>query len=422
MRRSPPRPHRRRLRTALVVAVVAAGVASGADGAAGQDPGESTTTSSSTTSTTTSTSTTTTTTVATTTTQPGPTTTTTAPPDDPVGASDAAPEEPPGDVFVPGTPVGQTLSVLRSELSGVQADLDLTRNEIALAAADVDALSERLAVLQGELAKLDVAQQISVEQIDAAEERFRERVADALIRGNAAELDSVIAAADGLDLAKRAVLLRRITEADQQSIDRYRDARDVADAGLLELRDDVVRTRRALREAREHFESVLSLNAERRFQVAVLAAGSEIVIDGFVFPVGEPYNFGDSFGAPRMIGTSYAHGHQGTDIMAPFGTPLYAVERGVLARVGTDVLGGNKLWVKGQSGTSYYYAHLQSYAPGMQTGTVVQAGQVVGFVGDSGNARGGAPHLHFEVHPGGGKAVNPYQLLRAASDLTRQGQ
>ena len=114
------------------------------------------------------------------------------------------------------------------------------------------------------------------------------------------------------------------------------------------------------------------------------------------------------------------YGHQGVDIMADFGTPLYAVERGIITRVGVDTLGGTKLWVKGQSGTYYYYAHLAGYAEGMVEGALVNAGDVVGFVGDTGNAQGGAPHLHFQVHPGGGEPVNPYGLLKVVSDLSRQ--
>src|SRR3546814_6644472 len=94
-----------------------------------------------------------------------------------------------------------------------------------------------------------------------------------------------------------------------------------------------------------------------QFNLAVVAAGSEIVIRGFVFPVGDPHSFGDSFGAPRMMGTGYEHAHQGTDILAPAGTPLLACERGIITRMGSDVLGGTKIWVKGESGTYYYYAH-----------------------------------------------------------------
>jgi len=197
-------------------------------------------------------------------------------------------------------------------------------------------------------------------------------------------------------------------------------AKEVVDAGLLEAIDDVAATRRELRDARTRLREELALNAERRFQLAVFSAGSEIVIRGFVFPVADPYSFVDSWGFPRMTGTEYEHGHQGTDIMAPFGTPLHATERGIITRMGNDVLGGQKLWLKGESGTYYYYAHLQAFVEGMAEGTLVEAGDVVGFVGDTGNARGGAPHLHFQVHPGGGQAVNPYGLLRAVSDLTRR--
>ena len=109
-------------------------------------------------------------------------------------------------------------------------------------------------------------------------------------------------------------------------------------------------------------------NVSAQINLAVLSAGSDIVIHGFVFPVGVPHSFGDSFGAPRMIGTEYAHAHQGTDILAPFGTPLVACERGIVTQVGSDVLGGTKLWLKGESGTYYYYAHLSGFAEGLANG------------------------------------------------------
>jgi murein DD-endopeptidase MepM/ murein hydrolase activator NlpD len=90
--------------------------------------------------------------------------------------------------------------------------------------------------------------------------------------------------------------------------------------------------------------------------------------------------------------------------------------------MGTDVLGGTKLWLKGESGTYYYYAHLSAFVEGMKDGDVVEAGDVVGLVGDTGNARGGAPHLHFEIHPDGGQAVNPYPLLKVVDELRRQAK
>ena len=154
----------------------------------------------------------------------------------------------------------------------------------------------------------------------------------------------------------------------------------------------------------------------------MFAAGSEIVISGFVFPVGDPHSFGDSFGAPRMMGTQYEHAHQGTDILAPRGTPLLASERGIITKMGTGTLGGNKLWVKGESGTYYYYAHLSAFAEGLQNGDTVDAGELVGLVGNTGNASGGVTHLHFEIHPDGGPAVNPYPLLKVVDDLNQQAK
>jgi peptidoglycan LD-endopeptidase LytH len=77
--------------------------------------------------------------------------------------------------------------------------------------------------------------------------------------------------------------------------------------------------------------------------------------------------------------------------------------------------------VKGESGTYYYYAHLAAFADGMHEGKVVDAGDLVGYVGDTGNAKGGAPHLHFEIRPGGGAPVNPYPLLQVVSEMSRSG-
>ncbi|MGH2684782.1 MAG: M23 family metallopeptidase, partial [Actinomycetota bacterium] len=121
--------------------------------------------------------------------------------------------------------------------------------------------------------------------------------------------------------------------------------------------------------------------------------------------------------APRMPGTEYEHLHQGTDIFAPAGTSLLACERGVITKMGTDVLGGIKLWLVGESGARYYYAHLTAFADDIEEGDVVEAGTVVGFVGNTGNAVGTPSHLHFEIHPGAGPAVNPFPLLKAVDEV-----
>ena len=352
-------------------------------------------------------------------------TTPTTPPDQ-AGDQDSPPESVPLSEETipppPGEPVDPLAAerLIRRELRVAQAEVLQSAAEVEGAATLVDDLSDRLADLQQQLAHLDVAQQLKVQELEEAQVRFKERIANAVVRGNAAELDTVMTSQDGTLLEMRKVFLASVSEADSQSVADLQEAKAVIDQGVLDAVDAVAQTRRELRSARQALQDSLRINTERKFQLAVFSAGSEIVIRGFVFPVGEPYDFIDSWGYPRMTGTEYEHGHQGVDIMSPFGTPLYAVERGMLIRVGTDVLGGTKLWLKGQSGTYYYYAHMQSYAEGMAEGVVVGAGDVVGYVGNSGNAQGGAPHVHFQVHPDGGDAVNPYGLLRVVADLSRR--
>ena len=90
-----------------------------------------------------------------------------------------------------------------------------------------------------------------------------------------------------------------------------------------------------------------------------------------------------------------------------------AVVNGVIEQKGVNPLGGNKLWVRSPGDNwSYYYAHLAGYAPGIANGTRVKKGQVIGYVGNTGNARTTPPHLHFETHVPSGAAANPYPILK----------
>jgi murein DD-endopeptidase MepM/ murein hydrolase activator NlpD len=131
---------------------------------------------------------------------------------------------------------------------------------------------------------------------------------------------------------------------------------------------------------------------------------------GFVFPVYGPHNFTDTFGAFRAD-TGF---HEGNDIFALAGTPLVAVCDGSLNRVGTLPISGNRLWVKcTKTGDAFFYAHLSAFATDTRDGLHVKAGQVIGFLGSTGDAERTPPHLHFEVHPGDGPAVDPYPFLRA---------
>jgi murein DD-endopeptidase MepM/ murein hydrolase activator NlpD len=130
---------------------------------------------------------------------------------------------------------------------------------------------------------------------------------------------------------------------------------------------------------------------------------------GRVCPVAGRFTYGSGWGAPRDAG---ARQHQGIDLLAPAGTRLVAVEDGRIGpRWGHD--GGNagiRLWLVGDSGTHYFYAHNQRnhVTPGQR----VHRGQVLAEVGTTGNAAHTPPHVHFEVHPGGGPAVNPDATVR----------
>ena len=113
----------------------------------------------------------------------------------------------------------------------------------------------------------------------------------------------------------------------------------------------------------------------------------------------------DSWGAPRSGGRS----HQGTDVMAPHGARVFAFVNGVVSRESTSSNGGIQLYLQGDNGVEYFYAHLSGYA--VSTGARVRAGQLIAYNGQTGNAQYTAPHVHFEVHMSGG-AVNPYPHLK----------
>ena len=123
----------------------------------------------------------------------------------------------------------------------------------------------------------------------------------------------------------------------------------------------------------------------------------------------------DTFGAPRA-GVSW---HHGDDLFAPRGTPVLAVAGGVVFSVGWQRLGGRRLWLIDEAGNQYYYAHLERYSPLAVDGRRVEAGEILGYVGTTGDAEGTPSHLHFEIHPasllhlGYDGAVDPTSYLRA---------
>src|SRR2546429_5069479 len=148
-----------------------------------------------------------------------------------------------------------------------------------------------------------------------------------------------------------------------------------------------------------------------------------------VFPLLGAVSYIDDFGQPRPGGL-----HQGNDLLAPRRAIAVAAESGKVVFWTTSKGAGCMLYLYGDSGTNYEYIHLNNdlgagndnkgscvpgtaYAPGLVNGSHVDAGDPVGFVGDSGDADGIHPHLHFELHPRGGKAVSPFPFLQKAQHL-----
>jgi len=123
----------------------------------------------------------------------------------------------------------------------------------------------------------------------------------------------------------------------------------------------------------------------------------------------------DSFDENRELGRP----HEATDIMAPRGTPVLAVDSGTVRKLFTSKYGGLTVYQFDSAEVyCYYYAHLDRYADGLEEGMAVRRGAVIGYVGSSGNAKPDAPHLHFAIFLLGpekrwweGKAINPYPIL-----------
>lgn len=166
---------------------------------------------------------------------------------------------------------------------------------------------------------------------------------------------------------------------------------------------------------REEAARVAAAEAERRRREAAARAAAAAATGGAssasvpagsrVCPVAGPHTFRDSWGEPRSGGRS----HTGLDMIAALGTPLVAIESGTIWSPNWHYLGGIGLYLRGDSGDVYYYAHMSGYGPGIANGVRVWAGQVVGYNGATGNAA--TPHLHLGYQPGGGALTNPYQLM-----------
>lgn len=307
-----------------------------------------------------------------------------------------------------------------------QAEARLAQAEAAhvQAIARVKALRLRLKELRSQIDAFGEETREAIRELEKAEELLELRALTAFVRGDSFESMASIDHDAILASMAQQTMIESVFDQDENAIENIETLRGSlgVDIEATFERVDLVEGLEA--EAVLAVEEALTEIDQAKLELRAFEAGSEVFIDGLVFPVGLGVETPliDSFGFPRMTGTADEHWHEGIDIFAPTGTPLLATERGIITRIGTGRLGGLKLWLRGESGTDWYYAHLSAFNPDLREGDLVEAGDLVGYVGQSGNAVGTPPHLHMQMHPDGGRPINPYPLLNMRLELDAEAR
>jgi murein DD-endopeptidase MepM/ murein hydrolase activator NlpD len=311
-------------------------------------------------------------------------------------------------------------------LAGTKDDLDAAKRELARVQAELDRATARLNEAQSRLyaTRTEIADtRVRIgrleDRVRAIEAGLSRRAVIAFTNGPASTIDLLLSSGSFTDFTDRLEFLGSMAQDDvdlvlehEVSQEELRRARD----NLLDLEDRQAAVAEELEGIQAGIDAQFERISDRVAELTEkykdeLAAAKELVVlgqtpnpDGSlqVCPVAGPNSFVDSFGWPRD-----GHTHQGIDLIAPAGTPVVAAHAGNVTQSSSSS-GGIQAYVYGSGGYSFY-AHLSAY--GSASGSV-GAGTVIGYVGSTGNA-GSTNHLHFEWHPGGGAAVNPYQMLLA---------
>ena len=279
---------------------------------------------------------------------------------------------------------------LQRELDAATLELVRLENDQFLADRDLDAMRPQLTKASAELT--------------TARRVLGDRAASIYQLGGASLLSSLLTN-DVADMADRTEFVSVLST---RQADLVADAKVAADSYTRTIRqvaqaqarsDDLRQRHKAtVTRLRSRLEAAKGLVEKLSGFSPTTTVGGRLV----ACPVSRPYSYVDTWGAARSGG----RGHQGTDIMNPYGNRIHAYVDGVISRESYNSLGGVTLYLQGDDGNEYYYAHLSRYFA--RTGQRVQAGELIAYNGQSGNAAATAPHLHFEVHPGGGAPVNPY--------------
>ncbi len=347
-------------------------------------------------------------------------------PDDPL-ADESAPESVPGgEVVVPRSgryasqPDFVEARVLWSNVREASDRLEEATESHLGSVDQVRSLRISEKALRLQLKALDIDSQKTIAELEVAERRLRDRALNAFTAPDAGT--GVVSALDHDDLLQaqaQQFLVESVFKVDDAAIDRIIQLKAELDGHsqaafdrLSRVVETIDRMDIVVKDLKREVESA-------ELELDVFKAGSEFFIDDLVFPISGPYDIPlvDSWGFPRAPGTPDEHWHEGMDILSPGGTPIVASERGVATKVGeASALGGLRVWIQGESGTKWYYAHMSAIRDGLKVGDSVEVGEVIGFVGQSGNAVGTPDHLHLQVHPNGGRPVNPYPILKVISD------
>lgn len=361
----------------------------------------------------------------------------------------------PGGGAAAAPPSQKEVEQAKNRAAVLAARVQAARDELAAIGAEVGAVTEqvlqaqdRLEAIQKELNQTREELAVTQARYDVVADRLNARAHQAYIEGPGSGLEFILGATSLTDLSDRVTFLDAVQQSDadlatqveflanQLEVEAARTQRlEVKQAAVLgDLRtkradlqsaqdrqlDIVDRIEADLREAK-----ALADKLSKQRQAWLRAQLAPMTSNGVfkVCPVAQPRAFGDGFGAPRYGGGF--HLHEGVDIAAPTGTPIYAPFDGV-ARSSYDGLGGTAVYVTGATGY-VYNAHLSGYSA--NSDGPVQAGQVIGYVGSSGDAQGGVPHDHLEYHPNVipsnwpessygysviDGAINPYPLLADA--------
>ncbi len=304
----------------------------------------------------------------------------------------------------------QDLEEVERQVEQLETQLEQATQRFEDVRGKVEAARTELEALEGQAHELE-------QQAEEADEALATRAREAFKFGGDPVLASFLSSegvqgaiertqflelVSGGDRAQleQAIALRAQLDQTQQVIAQRAQELEAMEARMAEQRDQLD----------EQLQARAALAADMRARAARQKRIDNAVQNGVYACIHDSNSFVDTWGAPRSGGRS----HKGTDVMAPYGVPVYAFTTGVITRMNSGNLGGIQLYIYGNDGNEYFYAHLSGYADTSYVGKRVEAGELVAYNGNTGNAAGGPSHVHFELHPGGGSAINPYPYLRAA--------